>query len=108
LVAALPPVGESKYQKNDLVTQVYKLNLSNWANMHTSTLAQQASEQANSRLDKNKSQISQMVTAINTATDSINSVNRAVAALTPSSQASSSKTPQPNTRTIQHPSTHST
>ncbi|PLW09819.1 hypothetical protein PCASD_25156 [Puccinia coronata f. sp. avenae] len=37
----LPPVEESKFQNDDLATQVYKLNLSNCANMHTSAMARQ-------------------------------------------------------------------
>jgi hypothetical protein len=89
----LPRLEGAKDNPDNLAAQVYKLNLHNRANMHTATLAQQASDQANSRLDKIESQIGQMVTAINTATDSINLVNRAVATLQSTSQGSTSKTP---------------
>ncbi|PLW30898.1 hypothetical protein PCASD_15488 [Puccinia coronata f. sp. avenae] len=65
--------------------------------MQTTTLAKQALDQANSCLDKIKTQIGQMVSAINTAMDSINSVNRAVATLTTSFQGSTSKTPHRTT-----------
>ncbi|PLW41304.1 hypothetical protein PCASD_10845 [Puccinia coronata f. sp. avenae] len=78
----LPDLKETKNNPEDLATQVYKLNLITCANMHTTALAQQASDQANSLLDKIKTQIGHMVAAINTATDSINSVNKAVATLT--------------------------
>jgi hypothetical protein len=88
-----PEFKKTKNQPEDLAAKVYRLSLSSRSNMHTTILAKQALDQANSRLDKIKTQIGQMVSAINTKTDSINSVNRAVATLTAPSQGSTLKTP---------------